>query len=135
MSRLVALLGSCVIVVTLTACYHVVVRPSGDEGVVAKETGPPPHAPAHGYRRKHQGGAELVFDAPLGVYVVVDQTEIYFSDGWFIRFRNGGWQVSASLGGPWKPRDADRVPPGLRETHHAKKRGRGHGPVPAKRGW
>ena len=90
--------------------------------------GPPSHAPAHGYRRKHPSGAELRFDSRLDVYVVVDYTDIYFHDGWFIRIRSGVWQVSASLDGTWEPKAAEWVPPGLRSKHHAKKaKGRGRG--------
>ena len=90
--------------------------------------GPPPWAPAHGYRHKHQTGAEIVFDSHLGVYIVAGRTNIYFHDGWFLRIRSGNWEVSASLDGQWKARSSDRVPPGLRSKHHAKKpkaRGRG----------
>jgi hypothetical protein len=71
---------------------------------------------------------ELRFDSRLAVYVVVDRTDVYFHDGWFIRIRSGIWEVSATLGGPWKAKTADWVPPGLRSKHHAKKaksRGRG----------
>ena len=41
--------------------------------------GPPPHAPAYGYRHHHQG-ARLAFDSKLGVYVVLSQNE----DDWFL---------------------------------------------------
>ena len=31
--------------------------------------GPPPHAPAHGYRHKHQHGVELEYDSGIGAYI------------------------------------------------------------------
>jgi hypothetical protein len=105
-------------------------RPHGP--VIAHAPGPPAHAPAHGYRRKHQNGAELRYDTGLGVYVVVGHTEVYFHDGLFVRIRSGVWQVSAKIGGPWQPRDTGWVPPGLRSKHHAKKsKNRGRGPAKA----
>jgi hypothetical protein len=131
MLRFVELLTVLVITVTLGGCQGVVLAPRESKPVVVHQPGPPSHAPAHGYRRKHQSGAELRFDSHLDVYIVVGHTDVYFHDGWFIRIRSGAWQVSAALDGPWEPKAAERVPPGLRSKHHAKKekrpkeRGRG----------
>ena len=128
MLRLAELLAASVIVVTLGGCHGVFLAPRPGAPVVVNQPGPPSHAPAPGYRRKHQSGAELRFDSNLDVYIVVGHTDVYFHDGWFIRIRSGIWQVSAILDGPWKPKAAKRVPPGLRSKHHAKKpkvRGRG----------
>ena len=50
-----------------------------------KGNGPPPHAPAHGYRHKHQHGVELVYSSELGVYVVVGFPNHYFSEGHYFR--------------------------------------------------
>ena len=121
MLRLVELLAALVIVVTLGGCHGIVLAPRPSEPAVISQPGPPSHAPAHGYRRKHQSGAELRFDSSLDVYIVVGLTDVYFHDGSFIRIRSGIWQVSATLDGPWKPRAAEWVPPGLRSKHHAKK--------------
>ncbi|MFQ5585276.1 MAG: hypothetical protein ACE5GF_00390, partial [Thermodesulfobacteriota bacterium] len=46
--------------------------------VKSKKHGPPPHAPAHGYRHKHRHGVELMFDGGLGVYIAVGLSGIYF---------------------------------------------------------
>ena len=35
--------------------------------VVVTKTGPPPHAPAHGYRHKHPDGVVLVYKSNLGL--------------------------------------------------------------------
>jgi len=89
--------------------------------------GPPPHAPAHGRRAKHgqghhhgDGAAEagLVFDAALGVYVVVDVPDHYFWDGVYLRVENGRWYSSVDLdGGHWEPRSEAKLPPGLAKRH------------------
>ena len=133
MLRFAELLAALVIVVTVGGCYGVVLAPHHGGPVVVHHPGPPPHAPAHGYRHKHQTGAELRFDSHLGVYIVEGETDIYFHDGWFVRIRSGIWQVSATLGGSWEPRSAKSVPPGLRSKHHAKKpKARGHGAANSK---
>ena len=128
MLRFATLLAALVIVVTLGGCHGVVLAPHhGGHGVVHQQ-GPPAHAPAHGYRHKHQSGSEFRFDSHLGVYIVLGHTELYFHDGLFVRIHSGIWQVSASLNGPWKPKTTEWVPPGLRSKHHAKKsKGRGRG--------
>lgn len=97
--------------------------------------GPPPHAPAHGYRQKH-AGTELAFDSKLGVYLVLGHSNRFYSDGRFLRLHEDSWQVSASLEGPWSAYPAASVPPGLRGTHPAEtKRGKHKAHPPAKRRW
>lgn len=73
--------------------------------------GPPPHAPAHGYRRK-QRGADLVYDSGLGVYVVVGYPYYYLDDR-FYRQADGAWQASVNLNGPWQPVPDRSLPPKL----------------------
>lgn len=106
--------------------------------------GPPPHAPAHGYRRKqrsHGGGeVDLVFDAGLGVYVVVGVPNRYFWDGYYLRLDDDQWYASVDLDGDggWEPRSEGKVPPGLQKKrgHSKGPKGRGnHGPHPAKGRW
>jgi len=55
----------------LSGCL-VVPHGHGSRGHTHVETrpGPPPHAPAHGYRHKHRRGPELVYDGRLGVNTV-----------------------------------------------------------------
>ncbi len=128
MLRFAGILVALVIVVAVGGCQGVVLAPRPYEPVIARQPGPPSHAPAHGYRRKHQSGAEFRFDSDLGVYIVMGHTDVYFHEGRFVRIRGGIWQASATLGGPWEPKAAKWVPPGLRSKHHAKKpkvRGRG----------
>ena len=111
----------------------------------AEHGGPPPHAPAYGYRRKQhvENGPdlELAFDTGLGVYVVVGIPDLYFLDGHYFRFADSGWQISVHHdsgwtvavqkdvpSGLWKSKSANgkKIPPG-----QAKKAG---GPWPAKQG-
>ncbi len=128
MLRFAGLLAVLVTGVTVVGCQGIVLAPYANGPVAVRKSGPPSHAPAHGYRHKHQTGVEIVFDSHLGVYIVAGTTDIYFHDGWFLRIRSGIWEVSASLDGQWKARSSDWVPPGLRSKHHAKKpkaRGRG----------
>ncbi len=128
MFRFAKLLAALVTGVTVVGCQEIVLAPRASGPVVVHRSGPPSHAPAHGYRHKHQTGAEFRFDSHLGVYIVEGKTNIYFHDGWFVRIRSGIWQASATLDGRWKARSAGWVPPGLRSKHHAKKskaRGRG----------
>ncbi len=121
MPRFAELFAALVIVVTVVGCQKIVLVPRASEPVVVRTSGPPSHAPAHGYRHKHQTGAKFRFDSHLGVYIVEGKTDIYFHDGLFVRIRSGIWQASATLDGQWKARSANWVPPGLRSKHHAKK--------------
>ncbi len=68
--------------------------PSGPPVVVDEGHGhgPPPWAPAHGYRRNHQRAyqhrdatVDLAFDSGLGVYVVVGLPNYYYWDGFYLR--------------------------------------------------
>lgn len=89
--------------------------------------GPPPHAPAHGYRAKQQGH-ELVYDSGLGVYVVVDLPNVYYYDGIYYRYDHDHWYYSTSPGRGWDAYDTDRkLPPGLAKKHgKGKKKGNPH---------
>ncbi|MCM2284472.1 MAG: hypothetical protein NDI81_06805 [Desulfobacula sp.] len=73
--------------------------------------GPPPHAPAHGYRHKHPDGHELEYDSGLGVYIVVRNPDTYFDNNLYIRmYSDGRWFVSASLDRGWRPASEDEIP-------------------------
>ncbi|MGD8395035.1 MAG: hypothetical protein PVF43_06140 [Candidatus Eiseniibacteriota bacterium] len=79
------------------------------------ETGPPPHAPAHGYRHRHQrDGVELVFDAGRGVYVVVGLPACYFLDGIYYRRVSQQWEMAIEIEGDWTAVARDGIPAGLR---------------------
>ncbi len=100
--------------------------------VHAKKGGPPPWAPAHGYRKKHHRH-DLVFDAKIGVYVVVDLPGYYFYRDRFYKSVDGKWWTAAKITSGWTVVGAGGIPPGLRGTKlkGSKKRGRS---APAKHG-
>ena len=75
-------------------------------------SGPPAHAPAHGYRRQHLCGFELVFDVGLGVYVAVGATDVYYHTGYFYRCRGGVWEISLKCV-TWEVAGIEKLPPGL----------------------
>ena len=79
--------------------------------------GPPPHAPAHGYRHKY-GGRDLVFDSALGVYAVVDLRDLWFLDGSYFRLGGDHWEIGVGVEGPWRVAVLSAVPVRLREKHH-----------------
>jgi hypothetical protein len=83
--------------------------------------GPPPHAPAHGYRHKH-GHAELHFDSGLGLYIVLGHPEHYYHQGYYYHHRERTWYLSRELRGPWYLIQDRELPPGLRKKKY--KRGR-----------
>jgi len=89
--------------------------PHRDAGVY--ESGPPPHAPAHGYRHTHRG-RDLVFDSSLGVYVVVGLPDLWFFDGSYFRWYRERWEVGVDVDGPWRAARERSVPMRLREKRH-----------------
>lgn len=143
---LVATLLGCALALTSCAHRHHSHDPHEHAGSAHPGGGPPPWAPAHGYRHKHQGG-DLRFDAQLGVYVVIGHPHLYFHGSHYLRHVDARWERCRDWRQPtWKPVDVQHVPSGL-VRHYAdgdgkpgKGRGRGHGrgpgkgPGPAKRG-
>jgi hypothetical protein len=104
--------------------------PSNDTGKVKhKGKGPPPHAPAHGYRHKHQDGIELEYDSGLGVYFSVKMPSVYFCNGLYMRLSDGHWEVAGNFGGPWRLEVEGQVPHKLKKAkgkkHRGQKKGRG----------
>jgi hypothetical protein len=116
----------------LVGCSRTVVYKQGqDPDVVVVEkkrpvtiddrNGPPSHAPAHGYRRKHSGkdgSVILIYDRRLQVYVVESSPDCYYSAGQYFRKGDTGWQWSVELSGPWHSVEmSSDIPPGLRRNH------------------
>jgi len=116
---------TCACIVLMTAsCSRYRVRHTP---TVSKGYGPPAHAPAHGYRRKHVAGMELVFDSSIGVYVVVGLSDHYYHDGYFYRLRGGLWEMSLKLDGHWKVASEKSLPAGLRIKVKANDNNNGRG--------
>ena len=91
-------------------CVHR--RYDGDDGP-GRGYGPPPHAPAHGYRHKYQDH-DLEFDSHLGLYVVLGFPNLFWGDGWYHRRSGDRWQRSERWDGPWYDSRWDDIPPRLR---------------------
>ncbi len=87
--------------------------------------GPPPHAPAHGYRHKHQG-VELVYDSGRGVYVVVDFPLHFYFKGNYYRYRETNWEVGVHVDGPWESVSEEALPRGLRAKGKGKGKSKEH---------
>ncbi|MEE8513795.1 MAG: hypothetical protein V3S73_03615 [Gammaproteobacteria bacterium] len=109
--------------VTVSSCASVTAHP-GASGKHGK--GPPPHAPAHGYRHKHRDGVELVFDSGRGVYVVVEIPNQYYFDGRYYRARVNVWEVSVTIDGPWEWIAEASIPIGLQTSSSAKHKQKKH---------
>jgi hypothetical protein len=95
-----------------------------------EKPGPPPHAPAHGYRHKHKthaGEVQLVFDSGLGLYLVVGWPGHFYDTGHYYRKADGVWLISTRLDTGWVAVSAKKLPPGLAK----KGRGPKKGPHPA----
>jgi hypothetical protein len=87
--------------------------------------GPPPHAPAHGYRYHHRD-CELVYDSGLELYVVVGRSDRYYQDGRFYRHRGHRWFTSERVNGPWKVANKGSLPHGILAMKNGKP-GKGKG--------
>ncbi|UCF15904.1 MAG: hypothetical protein JSW59_00295 [Phycisphaerales bacterium] len=101
----------CVLLVTASCSSTHVHHPPG-RGI---GHGPPPHAPAHGHRRKHVAGVEVVFDTGRGLYVVIGYPDHYYHDGYFYRLTGGVWEMSLKIDGGWARVSGKPLPPGLRK--------------------
>jgi hypothetical protein len=88
--------------------------------VETKAPGPPPHAPAHGYRHKHPDGVVLVYDAGLGLYVVNGHADVYFCEGTYYRAHHGAWESTKHFHGNWKKASSKSLPAGLQNKQVAK---------------
>jgi hypothetical protein len=90
----------------------------------ASHPGPPPHAPAHGYRHKHSDGAVLVYKSDVGVYVVSGHADIYFHKDRYYRLRDGNWKTSVHIGGPWHEVAVKKLPAGLQKKSNKSNKGK-----------
>lgn len=100
--------------------------------IVHDHHGPPPHAPAHGYRHKHRHHGhdyELVYDTGVGCYAVAGYRDTFYNDGFYFQFGSNGWVVSASFGSDakWDRCDDARLPGGLKTKYAGKSQGGGKG--------
>jgi hypothetical protein len=124
-----AICGALVIALCVTglACSsHSAVRYGQQAGPSKSQGhGPPPHAPAHGYRAKTQDGLELVYRSDYGVYELVGRDRYYYQDGVIYHRDSIGWIVGRTVNGPWTSVTEAQIPPGLRSDHPGKGQGQG----------
>lgn len=101
--------GVACLALMLPGCYpaSVAVGPQ-------RSGGPPPHAPAHGYRRKNQDGLEMRFDSGLGVYVVLNHPLHFFWNSLYYRKRGNQWETSRNIHKKWKRIKKQKLPKGLK---------------------
>jgi len=139
-ARLLVAAAACAL---LSGCFHSHHRAQrgGHEAHAGHDHGgPPPWAPAHGHRRKHEahhahqdshsGDVKVVFDSEHGVYVVIGFPHHYYDAGHYYRLDSGRWQVSAGFKGPWLGIEATKVPESLRHASKKPKKdkkGKKHG--------
>ena len=116
---------TCALLMTASCSEDVVYR----RPIPGRKHGPPAHAPAHGHRRKYVEGVELIFDAGMGVYVVVGCVDHYYYDGYFFRLDGDVWQVSLYPDRGWGPLGHKTLPSGLpaKSNGKIKSHGRGQG--------
>jgi len=114
------------------ACTRAVVYKEGKESspkpvVVQEDNGPPPHAPAYGYRRNHEGDdVVLVFDTSLNVYIVSGYRDTYYSAGQYFRFVDGSWEWSVSIATGWTLVADYRNVPSTLCVKHGRGKAKGH---------
>lgn len=82
-------------IATVPGCNYVAVRAH------SPGYGPPPHAPASGYRQMYNG-YDLQYDSDLGAYVVLGITGVYYIDGRYYRHSNAGWYYSDRPDRDWR---------------------------------
>ena len=118
----IVVISAIILLMTASCSRHRVYH----EPTITK-SGPPAHAPAHGYRRKHVAGMELVYDSGRGVYVVVGLSDYYYHDGYFFRLRGDIWETCPKPDGHWKVVSGKSLPMGLQVKVNGNGNGKGNG--------
>ena len=120
-ARYLMIAGLITASVAVFGCRTVIVKK--DPAVTSAKSGPPPHAPAHGYRHKHADGVKLVYDSGLGVYLVSGHVDVYYYKSTYYRVHKGVFQSGKHIKGPWYKSSHKKVPNGLQKklTKHNNK--------------
>ncbi len=111
----IALLMGCVGSTAVRYDSH----PHYEHSDVYYRSGPPPYAPAHGYRH-HYHNHDMIYDSGIRAYIIVGMPDYYYDNGFYFRYSNIGWQFSGSLDDGWKATDERRVPKTLWNTRSKK---------------
>jgi hypothetical protein len=83
---------------------------------------PPPHAPAHGHRYRHDHGVDLVFDSGIGAYIVLGFDDLFFFNNNYMRFYDGYWHHADRRDGSWLRAKDKHVPHKLRKARKRNKK-------------
>ena len=119
LNKFVSSIALVAICFTLSACSNSPrYRNTNGSIETAQKHGPPPHAPAHGYRHKHHN-TDLKYDSVLEVYVVAGWSNYYFHEDHYYRSNDNGWEITAQLSGPWTSVSTKKLPKGLRNSAKA----------------
>ncbi len=85
-------------------------------------SGPPPHAPAYGYRYHHpHDHVLLIYEPDLALYRVSGYRSYYFRDGSYYRLRSGSWYRASHIKGHWSAVGYESIPSGLQHKYKAPK--------------
>jgi hypothetical protein len=133
--RACALALAALVALAAPGCVYDSYYPGTRQVVYVPEQGPPPWAPAHGYRRKHADGVVLVYDKGLDGYRVDGYPDCYFYGNRFYCRRGNVWNTGPHIRGPWTVVSVRNLPPGLarkwgaqaQKDHGDRDHGHGHG--------
>jgi hypothetical protein len=106
-----AVLAACCLFVVPGCAVHQ--TPAAVAATDANEAGPPPRTPAHGWRRRHPDGVEIVYRSELGAYAVVGVDDAYYCDDVFYFWDAGRWLRAPHFTGPWIAVPVNEVPANL----------------------
>jgi hypothetical protein len=105
------LLAACCLFVVPGCAVHP--TPAAVSASDSDEAGPPPRSPAHGWRRRHPDGVEIVYRSELGAYAVVGVDDAYYCDDVFYLWDSGRWLRAPHFTGPWVAVPRNEVPANL----------------------
>lgn len=115
MQRLLKILIWMMVALFISGCVQQA-EPRYGAGTVYHE-GPPPHAPAHGYRYQYRNH-DLRYDSSLGAYVVIGWQNYFYNDGFYFHYLDGRWLFSARLdSNDWHQARREQLPPNLYRSH------------------
>lgn len=105
---LIAILSVSALTITGCAVYPV----QQDYAYEQYSYGPPPYAPAHGYRATYHTH-NMVYDSHLGVYVLLGLPDHYYYDHVYYRYNRDNWYYRHNDKDKWRKYDKRKLPAGL----------------------
>ena len=102
---------------TVFSCVALILPGCSTKGVMTdqpEQKGPPPHAPAHGYRRKNRDELTITYDSNVGVYFLLNYPMHYYWDGKYYRKNKNKWESTKDINKKWKKIKKQKLPKGLK---------------------